>query len=200
MNRRSRLGALASIGTLKFAMGAAAFAVVGAMIVPASTQAFSGSTVNPGNSWTAGKVALINNRAAATFSATGITPGYTDTRCITVTSQSDITTILSFYGAQTSNTNGLADNLNLKVEAGSGVADTTANCTGFVASQTLHDGVMSALSSAHGTAPTAIDITTQLAAGASQQFRITASLPSGAPNTVQSGTAGMDFNWINRSL
>lgn len=199
MKKRSLLGKVSSVALVKFAMGSAAFALAGAMVIPASTQAFSGWTGNDGNTMTAGTVALTNNHASAVFDTAGVVPGYSETHCITVTSASDIATVLSFYASATANVNGLADNLNLTVEAGHGVADTGLNCTGFVTDETLHNGTMSALSTAHGTAGTAIDIAAPLAALGSQQFRITSSLPSNAPNTLQGGSAGVDFNWINRN-
>jgi hypothetical protein len=173
--------------------------LAGTLALAGSYAAFNGATSNPGNTWNAGTVVLTNNKASAMFTATGVTPGYTEAHCITVTSGSNVATVLSFYATQGANTNGLADNLNLKVEAGAGGTDAGNDCTGFVVAQTLHNGTMTSLSTGHGTAVSAIDITAPLAAAGSQQFKITASLPSNAPNSVQGGTAGMDFNWINRS-
>jgi hypothetical protein len=199
LKKKSLLGKVSSVALMKFAMGSAAFALAGAMVIPASSQAFSGWTGNDSNTWTAGTVALTDNRASASFAATGVVPGYSENHCITVTSESDIATVLSFYASQTSNVNNLADNLIVKVETGAGATDTAVSCAGFVSSEVLHDGTMTALSTAHGTAGTAVDIAAPLAANGSQQFRITASLPSNAPNSLQGGAAGMDFNWINRN-
>lgn len=193
------MGRVSPLALINLATLPVAAVLAGSLALAGSYAAFNGATSNPGNTWNAGTVALTNNKATAMFTATGVAPGYTEAHCITVTSSSNVATILSFYATQGANTNALADNLNLKVEAGSGGTDAGNDCTGFVSSATLHNGTMTALSSAHGTAVTAIDIAAPLAAAGVQQFKITASLPAGAPNTVQGGTAGMDFNWINRS-
>ncbi|HEX9089075.1 MAG TPA: hypothetical protein VF867_16275 [Arthrobacter sp.] len=199
MKKSSLLGKVSSAVLIKIGMLTAAAALASAVVVPASFAAFSGTTANPGNTWSAGSVNLTNNKATAMFTASSIAPGYTESHCITVSTTSTIATVLSFYAVQGANTNGLADNLTLNVAAGSGGTDGASSCTGFVSAQSLYSGTMTGLSSAHGTAGTAFDVTTQLAASGSQQFMITATLPSSAPNTVQSGTAGMDFNWMNRN-
>lgn len=199
MKKRSLLGRLSGAALMRIGGATAAVALASAFVLPGSYAAFSGTTSNTGNTWTAGTVNLTNNRATAMFTASNIAPGYTESHCITVSTTSSMATILSFYAAQGANTNGLADNLTLKVDAGSGGTDYASSCTGFTTAQTLYSGTMSGLSSTHGTAGTAIDVTNQLPANGSQQFMITATLPSNAPSSVQSGQAGMDFTWTNRT-
>lgn len=201
MKKSSLLGRVSSAVVIKIGMLTAAAALASALVVPASFAAFTGSTANAGNTWTSGSVNLTNNHATAMFTAANIAPGYAESHCITVSTTSTIPTVLSFYVAQGANTNGLADNLTLTVEAGAGGTDGANSCVGFVSAQTLYTGTMAGLGSTRGTAATAIDVTAQLAAGTgSQQFMITAALPSNTPGTVQSGTAGMDFKWMNRNL
>lgn len=197
MKKSSLLGKVSSAVLIKIGMLTAAAALASAVVVPASFAAFTGSTANAGNTWTSGSVNLTNNKATAMFTAANIAPGYTESHCITVSTTSSIATALSFYATQGANTKALADNLTLKVEAGSGGTDGATSCTGFASAQTLFTGAMTGLSTASGTAGTAIKVTAPLAAAGSQQFMITAALPAGTPDTVQSGTAGMDFNWMN---
>jgi hypothetical protein len=199
VKKPSILAGVPTLSLIQMAMLPVAAVLAGSMAMVGSQAAFSGATDNLGNSWTAGTVALTNNKASALFTASGVVPGYTEAHCITVTSASTVPTTLSFYVAQGPNTNQLGDNLNLKIEAGSGGTDVGNDCTGFVPAQTLHNGTMTGLSGARGTALTAVDIAAPLAAAGAQQFKITATLPANTPNTVQSGTAGMDFKWINRT-
>jgi hypothetical protein len=199
LKKSSLLGKVSSAVLIKIGMLTAAAALASAVVVPASFAAFTGSTANAGNTWASGSVNLTSNKATAMFTASNIAPGYTESHCITVSTTSTIATVLSFYVTQGVNTAALADNLTLKVDAGSGGTDFANSCTGFATAQTLYTGTMTGLSSTRGTAITAVDVTAPLAAAGSQQFMITATLPAGTPNTVQSGTAGMDFNWMNRN-
>lgn len=183
---------------LKILAAPIAVLLSGLFFYGASSAAFTGSTSNTGDSWTAGTVALTNNHAAVLFSASNVVPGYTESHCITVTSTATVQTALQFYGVQKTDT-GLASQLNLTVEAGSGGTDGTSACTGFTSAQSLYTGTLANLGSTNGTALTALNVTAPLGAGGSQQFMITATLPANTPDSAQGKSATMDFNWINHS-
>lgn len=166
----------------------------------ASSAAFTGSYEDQGNSWTAGNVSLTGSKATAAFSASNIVPGYTESHCITVTSNASVQTALSFYGAQKTDVNQLAENLQVTVATGAGGTDGSTSCSGFTTDQSVYSGTMAALGAANGSAATALPITKPLAAnGGAQQFMITVSLPTSTGNAQQSGSASMDFGWSNHS-
>ena len=109
------------------------------MVWQSSYSAFSATTASPTNNWTAGTVALSDDDSnTAMFTATNLKPGATGTKCIAVTSTGSLASTVKLYGTSYATTNALADNINLKVEEGTGA--TTASCTGFTGASTLYDG------------------------------------------------------------
>jgi hypothetical protein len=174
----------------------AAVVVSGMLVMGGSSAAFSGETSNEGNSWTAGTVALENDRGTAMFAANGISPNYTETHCITVSSTSTIPTTLKMYTADVTSTGvptTLAENLDVQVTRGAGSTD--ADCTGFApAGAADFNGKLAAFGTANSDFSNGVGSHT-LAAGGSSQYKITVSLPEGAPNTLQGTTAGASFVW-----
>ena len=186
----------------------AAFLISGALVFGGSTAAFSGTTSNAGNSWSAGTVALTDNHASALFSANGITPGYSETHCVTVTSTATVPTVLKMYTSAVTSTGTpttLAANLNVQVQEGSGGTNTdgqTGGCTGFVpaagqASTPDFSGTLAAFAGASSYASGVGSF--NLPAAGSRQYQITVSLPSGVSNALQGTTAGATFQWEAQS-
>lgn len=168
----------------------------GLLVMGGSNAAFSGASSNDGNSWAAGTVTIKNDRTSAMFAATGVTPGYSETHCMTVVSSSDVPTTLKMYSANLAGTGTpttLPQNLNIQIVEGSG--STNANCTGFVAAAGQPDfsgtldsfGAVNNYANGVGAA--------RVAPGASNQYKITVSLPSDAPNTLQGTSAAVKFIW-----
>src|SRR3954452_13614112 len=120
------------------------FAVLasGGLVWQSSYSAFSATTASPTNNWSAGTVALSDDDSnTAMFTASYLKPGATGTKCIAVSSAGSLASTVKLYGTSYDTTNGLAGNINLKVEEGTGA--TSASCTGFTAGSTLYDGAMS---------------------------------------------------------
>lgn len=179
-----------------FAAIPAAVLISGAMVVGGSSAAFSGTTTNDGNTWKSGTVSLQNDRATALFSSAGITPGFTESHCITVNSTSDVDTTLKMYTANVTSTgtpSTLGQNLDVQVVKGTGSTD--ANCTGFTAAAVPD---FSGKLAAFGTSSTDYSSgvgAQKVAAKSSVQYKVTVSLPSTAPNSLQGTTAGASFVW-----
>jgi hypothetical protein len=192
----------------------------GALVFAGSQSAFTATTTNDANTWTGGMVMLKNNGAKATatfdvnstpaaFPATGggsnlgIKPGDTGAKCIVVENTSSLTGQVRWFvdnvgGATVApGTAPLSSELLVKVEFAVGQF---LNCTGFAAASptTIFGGASGALLS---TAPTtwAGGAGTWAPTGDTTPdygtYRITWTLPSGATNAVQNGTATADFNW-----
>lgn len=192
------LSSLVAPATLKIIAAPLAILLSGLCFLGASSAAFTGWTGNSNNTWTAGTVGLIDNHASVLFAPADIAPGYTESHCITVTSTASVQTFLQFYAVH-SNDQGLGNYLTLDIEAGSGGTDGVSSCTGFVPSESLYSGTLSSLGATHSTVGTALNVAAPLAAGGSQQFKITAVLPANTPNAAQGTSATMDFNWVNHS-
>lgn len=183
-----------------------AIVVSGLMVWNGSTAAFNGVTSNGPESWTAGSVSLTNNHAAALFSAANITPGYTETHCITVNSTATVPTQLKMYTAAVTSSGPvsaplLSSYLNVQVMEGSGGTNsdgTPGGCTGFVpaAGQTTtptFNGNLATFANSNSFANGVGNFA--LPAGGSRQYQITVTLPSNTPNTLQSTLAGATFVW-----
>lgn len=172
-----------------------AIVISGFLVWGASTAAFSGTTTNDGSTWTAGSISLKNDRATALFNSMKITPGFTETHCITISSTSDVSSTLKMYTADVSSTGvpvTLAEHLVVQVTEGSSAAD--SSCNGFIpAGQASFDGTLSAFSTVNNYANGVGAY--KLAAGATNQYKVTVSLPDGAPNSLQGSTAAAKFVW-----
>jgi hypothetical protein len=164
-----------------------------------SYAAFTAQTDNPGNQWAAGTVTLSDNDSgAALFNATGIVPGHSLEKCITVTYSGTVPSTVRLYeDTQTAfeHTNGLGDALTVKIEEGS--LTTADDCTSF----TPDDPAPAAAFT--GTAKTFADTKTGHANGyglwapagaATKTYRITSALGD-VDNSYQGGTVKLGFRW-----
>src|ERR1700712_174988 len=136
---------LLNITPKKLIVGAAipmAVLASGGMVWASSYSAFSATTANPTSNWASGTVALSDDDSStAMFTASNLKPGATGVKCIAVTSTGSLASTVKLYGTAYATTNALADNINLKVEQGTGA--TTANCAGFTGASTLFDSTLS---------------------------------------------------------
>lgn len=170
----------------------------GGMVWQSSYSAFSATTANPTNNWTSGSVALADDDTnTALFNATNLKPGQTGNKCIVVTSSGSLAANIKLYGTSYSTTKGLADNLNLKVEEGTG--GSFSNCTGFTAGSTIYDGTASAFGT--GKTDFASGVGTWAPAGGTvtKTYRVTYKLSDTTPDTAQGGTAALGFTWESQN-
>jgi hypothetical protein len=129
------------------------------------------------------------------FTAFNVAPGYTESRCILVISDSSKITDLFAQGTGTGGP--LQDALTVKVETGDGISQ---NCTDFANGVTVQPAIsLTDFETATAATPLALG---QLAAqGGSKNFRITVSLPVDVdPAGLQSESASFDFLWFNQSV
>lgn len=108
-----------------------------ALVWQASYAAFSGTTRSSGNSWKTGSVALSDDDSgSARFQATGLTPGDTQTRCITVTANATVAGVVKGYAVNPIvSPQGLENYILVTIKHGDG--GSFSSCTGFVSSGTL---------------------------------------------------------------
>ncbi|OIH92712.1 MULTISPECIES: hypothetical protein [unclassified Curtobacterium] len=174
----------------------------GLIIAQASYAAFSATTSNGPDSWSAGSVALSDDDSdTALFAATGLKPGDTQTSCIVVTSTGSLPSTVRLYGTGPMTTNALSSSLNVSVTQGTG--GTFGNCSGFtplssgasVWSGTLADFGTTATKFSNG-------VGTWRTTGASSEsrtYQVTVALDAATPNSAQNGTARIGFTWEAQS-
>jgi hypothetical protein len=113
-----------------------AIVVAGALIWQSSHAAFSGTTRNSGNNWSTGSVALTDDDSgAARFQVSRMTPGQTETKCISVTANATVPGVVRGYAVNPvlSSAN-LQDHVKVAIRYGSGGG--FGSCDGFVGTGT----------------------------------------------------------------
>ena len=104
-------------------------ALVAVFTVQTSLAAFSDTTENTGNAFSAGTVVLTDNDSdAAMFSVLNMKPGVSTVGCIEVTYSGTLDANVRLYGAITAG-DGLEDYLDLTVERGDGDCTTFGSAT-----------------------------------------------------------------------
>lgn len=188
--------------TIALAVVPTAVLASGLIIAQASYAAFSATTSNAPNSWSAGSVALSDDDSdTALFTATGLKPGDTQTSCIVVTSTGSLPSTVKLYGTSPATTNALSSSLNVSITQGTG--GTFGNCSGFtplpsgamVWSGTLADFGTTATKASNGVG------TWRTAGGSpeSRTYQMTVALDPATPNSAQNGTARIGFTWEAQS-
>lgn len=183
----------------KWGVVPASILVSGLLVWQSSYAAFSSSTSNPTSNWTAGTVALTDDDGGtAMFTASGLKPGATGTKCIVVTSSGNLASAVKLYATAYSTTNALSSYVNLVVDEGAGgtfAGSGPTTCTGFTSAANDFTGTLAAFSAktsfANGVsawAPTG-------SGSESKTFRITYTIDAAAPNGAQGGTAAVGFTW-----
>lgn len=169
------------------------------LIWQSSYSAFSATTTNPTNNWSAGTVALSDDDSnTAMFNATNLKPGATGTKCIAVTSTGSLASTVKLYGTSYSTTNALATHLNLKVEEGTGA--TSASCAGFTGGSTVFDNTLASFGTTKTGFATGVGSFAPTGSGSeTKSYKITYSLTSSVPDTAQGGTAAVGFTWESQN-
>ena len=189
---------MATTGTFKLQAAAAiaSLLMVSLFVVRASSAAFSAQTVNTSNSWSTGAVALSDDdgggAGSAMFDVTGMTPGDTVVKCITVTyTGSTDPSAVKLYSSVTDN--GLADHLDVTVKEGDGGG--YGSCTGFAATATIADAVTLTAFGAYADYASGIGTWNPSATGQAKTYQFTVTLGSDTPDTAQGADAQAGFTW-----
>ncbi|OIH97661.1 hypothetical protein [Curtobacterium sp. MCBA15_001] len=179
----------------------AALVASGAVVSTASYSAFSATTVNPTSNWTAGSVALSDDdNNTALFTATALKPGSTGANCITVTSTGSLASTVKLYATNPQTTNALASNITLTIEQGTGGG--FGSCTGFTPAASPNGTITPANTTLASFGSSSTNFATGLGSWAptgsgseSRVYRVTYTVKSDAPNSVQGGTASLGLTW-----
>jgi hypothetical protein len=130
LRRRTARAAAPALGLMAAAL----------LVWQGSNAAFSATTANNADVWTAGTLTLQNNgggaayavTTTATFNETGLKPGSTNTKCITVKNTSSTAGNIKFYrSALADSVPSLGAQIQVTIDAATVGADVLANCVGF---------------------------------------------------------------------
>lgn len=189
--RRRGLGALVALPVALGLIGASA------VVWESSSAAFTATTSNAANSWAAGTVSLTDDDSAtAMFSATGLVPAATGSKCITVTYGGSAAAAVKFYVAANTGP-GLQPYLDLVIQEGSG--GSFGSCTGFTPTSTLFTGTLSALVSANATYATGLSSWAPTGAAQSRTYKVSYTLNASTPDAQQGASSTATFQWEARS-
>lgn len=169
----------------------------GGLVWQSSYSAFSATTANPTNNWAAGSVALADDDSnTAMFNASNLKPGSTGSKCIVVTSSGSLASTVKLYSTNYSTTKSLADNLDLKVEEGTG--GTFSSCTGFTAGSTVFTGTAAAFGAKTDFA-SGVGTWAPNGGNATKTYKVTYTLNANTPDSAQGGTAAVGFTWESQN-
>lgn len=174
---------------------ALALVVAAGLTWQASYAVFSDSTAPLVATVGAATLNLTDDDAAVRlFTATGLRPGVTQTRCIAVTSSGPPVTV-RLYGTGRSSSNGLAGQLDLDVALGTGGSN--RDCTGFRATSTAYTGTLAAFPTDSWTA--GVGSWTTNGTATTRVYQVKYTLAADAPISVQNGRAAFSFVWESRT-
>jgi hypothetical protein len=124
--------------TRKLLFSTLVVAIVAAVTGTGTYAAFSGTSVNPSNAFSAGTVSISDNDAGGSLlSLSGATPGNSSTGCIKVTYSGSLIANVHIYGSATGS---LPSYLTLTVTRGTDSSPTFASCGNFSADSTNYIG------------------------------------------------------------
>ena len=170
------------------------FALTALAVVRASSAAFTATTVNGADTWNVGTVVLTDDDAGvAMFTATGLKPSATGSKCILVTYNGSLAASVKLYSQSESTTNAADASLNVLIEAGTG--GTTSSCAGFSVTSTLFNNTLLNLASTATSFATGLGTWAPTGAAQTTAYRFTWTFSASAPNTTQGGSASVQFTW-----
>jgi hypothetical protein len=177
---------------------AAALLVASLLVMRSSDAAFTSTTANSGNSFSAGTVDLVDDDAAtAIFTISNMKPSDTVQGCITVTYQGTVVdpSAVKLYSPGYTDSGTFADYLNVTVEEGSG--GSFASCAGFVSDLTIVDAMtLSTFASTYTDYTNGAGVWDPSGTPESKTYRFTVALDGATPNAQQGASVtGLTFTW-----
>lgn len=182
----------------RLAVAFASLLLVSALIVTTSRAAFTTTTDNTGNSFTAGSVALVDDDLGATrFTVTAMEPGETITRCIEVTYNGTVDPqVVRLYSGGFIDSGNFGDYLNVTVDEGTGGDFST--CVGFVEDDAGAEfaNTLTFLDANHTNYGNGFGEWDPSAAGQFKTYQITVELDAATPNAEQNeSVTALTFTW-----
>lgn len=174
--------------------------VAAGLIWQSSNAAFTETTRNSGNNWSAGTVTLTDDDAgSARFQATNMVPGATETKCIAVLVDTDVPGVVKGYAVNAQpSAHGLENHILVDIEAGTGGG--FGSCTGFTSEETIVTGATLGQFAAIDDYASGIGGWTVGAGTDTRTYRITwtfstTGMTQDEINQLQGDQTGIDMQW-----
>jgi hypothetical protein len=176
----------------------------GVIVWQASFAAFSATTTNPNNTFSAGTVVLTDNRQPSTvmFNPTGLKPGSTGSACIKVTYNGSLAANVKMYvvgsDLTTSSGTNLANYLTVQIAEGTGTA---TDCSDFAGGTNIYNATgsgdltktLSAFSAASNSFATGVSAFAPTGSAQAKTYKITYWLQDNSAAAGMNSTA--KFTW-----
>lgn len=191
---RRRTGAVAVAGAV-----VAGLLGSGAFVWQGTTAAFTSTTSNGANNWTAGAVTIgDDDSSAALFTATGLVPSSTGNKCIRVTYTGNVTSAVKLYVASSAGT--LASYVDLVVEEGTGGGNVGdfSSCGAF-SGTTIYSGTLANMASTNTAFGSGVGSFAPTGSGQFKVFKFTYTLNASTPDSQQSQSASATFQWESQA-
>jgi hypothetical protein len=174
-----------------------------ALVWQASYSAFSATTSNPTNNWTAGTVALTNDSpSTALFTVNPMKPTQTGTKCVVVTSNGNLASTVKLYTTASSfaQTKTVADNMTLTVTQGTTTGASCAGWTPDAGGTNTFTGSLTSFSTAYTNFGNGFGTWAPAAgAGVQKSYQFTWTFNNAGSqaltDAMQGGTAQIGFTW-----
>jgi hypothetical protein len=171
-------------------------------VAAAAWSSFASTTANPSNSFSAGTVAVADNDAGASLlSLSSASPGAGSTGCIRVTYTGSLASSVRLYG---STTGPLAQYLNLTITRGTQAAPSFPSCSGFNPDPTnyigagagvVYSGTLASFTGANHDFASGLADPGSWAQGDAHTYKLSVTLPSGAPAAAQGLSSTAALTW-----
>lgn len=184
--------------TRKILLSVLVIGALGSIVALGAFSAFSDSTTNPGNTFSAGTVDISDNdTGSAMYQLTNQEPGVTTNRCIRVTYNGSLDSAVRLYSSAVG---AGAQYVDLTITPGTQGAAAFPNCTGFSADPggPIYNGTLANFAASHSSWANGLAAPGPLAADWSTNdevvYRFSVSLQD--DNAAQGATSGShDFTW-----
>lgn len=182
----------------RIAAGALSLLLVSGLIATTSQAAFTKTTDNSGNSFTAGSVDLVDDDLGGTrFTVTNMEPGQTVTGCVVVTYNGTVDpSAVRFYSGGFVDSGDFGDYLNVTVDEG--VGGTYADCTGFAEDDAGAEfaDTLTQFDNLHTSYATGVGDWDPTGPAQSKTYRITVELDASTPDAEQNeSVTALNFTW-----
>lgn len=179
--------------------------IVGGIIVSGgSVAAFSGTSSDGGSGWNAAKVTIGDSSknsflGSELFRDRKVFPGYRESRCVTVISNSSVPTRAKMYGINVSDIP-LTEAMTMEIDQGAVDPDkiNQTSCSTFKDAHTIYSGNLAGFgreATDYGHGLSAGPDGDHLAPGGRTTYRITLELPKSADNSVAGRKGEATFKW-----
>lgn len=165
----------------------------GVLVWGASSAAFSGVTGNPADSWSAGSVTISDDDGgAALVTVSGLMPGDSGDKCITVTYTGNVAAAVRLYATGVTGT--LGTYLDATIEQGNG--GSFGSCTSFV-SELTSTSTLAAFTAARTSYATGFGTWAPTGAAQTRTYRIAWSMRG--DNAAVGTSVSFTLNWTAQS-